>query len=467
MNRITDTKDLSTELDLYFKIFNAITNPIFVKDKRHRFVLVNDACCELFNIKREEFLGKSDALLFPTREWKIFHEKDQKILKTGVSDVNEETATTSCGKKLRLLTRKSLLKTSTGDKFVLGISTDITEKASLLKKVKESEKKYKTIFNLGNDPAALFRHPELKAIEVNDAFLSVSGVTRKSVVGKKATHAFSWVDPKQRQVYFDLLQKNKKVDNMEIQLKSGKGEIIPFIVSSRMLKLDQQTVVLFSLKDITEHKNIERYILRKIIETEEVERQRFAADLHDDLGPILSTVKLHLGIMEKAQDIKGMRQRIKHLDTLLTEVIEKVHNISHNITSHLIEDFGMQASIQDLCAMVRAKDNFKITFTSNLDGMRFPRELEVHFYRITSELINNTMKHSGAKKANLDLSFSDGAISLTYSDDGKGYDVNKILEHSTGMGIQNIIQRTSLLNCDLEFVPVGNRTEVRIRKKVL
>lgn len=77
------------------------------------------------------------------------------------------------------------------------------------------------------------------------------------------------------------------------------------------------------------------------------------------------------------------------------------------------------------------------------------------------------MKHSGAKHASLDLGFADGELCLTYSDDGKGYDVNRILEHSTGLGIPNIIQRANLLNCDLEFIPVGKHTEVRIRKKVL
>jgi PAS domain S-box-containing protein len=125
--------DTPQDIDLYYKIFNTLAIPIFVKDKKHRFVLVNDAFCTVFGFKREEIVGQADNKFFPKNEIRVFREEDHRILSTGEAHEIEENATTPGGVKHRVHTRKSLLQTSNGEKYVLGITTDITEKTELLK----------------------------------------------------------------------------------------------------------------------------------------------------------------------------------------------------------------------------------------------------------------------------------------------------------------------------------------------
>ena len=461
------------DLDLFFQIFNTLANPIFVKNEDHRFIMVNDSFCKLFRVKREEFVGRTDDELFPEKEWKIFRKKDTKILTTGVPDENEENATIPGGKKLRVLTQKSLLVTRLGKKYVLGIVTDITEKTQLLEKVRESENKYKTIFNLGSDPAGLVLYPERLAVEVNDAFLEIGGVSRKSVIGNTASNAFKWVDTDERDTYFRHLEQEKSVRNMEIRLCNHRDEVIPFLVSAKMFRIKSQSYVLYSLRDISELKKAqatlrerEKYFINKIFEAEEKERARFAADLHDDLGPTLSTVKFHLGVLEKSKDPDKIRKGLETFETLLNEVIKKVHQISHSISPHLIGDFGLVSAVGDFCRRLNDDSVFNVGFRHNIQNLRFPKDIELHFYRIILELLNNSMKHSGSREMTIDLRYGKGYLSLRYSDGGEGYTVPEILKMSPGMGISNIIQRVSLVNGEIRFLREKGRTVVAIRTRV-
>jgi signal transduction histidine kinase len=107
---------------------------------------------------------------------------------------------------------------------------------------------------------------------------------------------------------------------------------------------------------------------------------------------------------------------------------------------------------------------FSIDLESNLKGRRFPRQIELHFYRIISELINNTVKHAGASKAIVKLNYSQGLLKLMYTDNGKGYKVGELDPKKVGMGIGNILQRVSLIDGEIEFKNRKEKTEVRIIK---
>jgi|GEM_PF-3661026 len=110
------------------KIINSIADPIFVKDRQHRWVLLNDALCRFMGHAREELIGKSDYEFFPKDEADVFWEKDECVFKTGQENLNEEEFTDSSGHVYTISTKKTLYTDKDENLFIVGIIRDITEK---------------------------------------------------------------------------------------------------------------------------------------------------------------------------------------------------------------------------------------------------------------------------------------------------------------------------------------------------
>jgi PAS domain S-box-containing protein len=119
------------------KIINSIGDPIFVKDRQHRFVLINDALCTLAGRRREDFIGRTDYDFFPKDRVDIFWEKDEIVFETGEENINEEEITDAPGNKLAIATKRSLHKDHDGNDYIVGIIRDISD----LKRTEETLRK--------------------------------------------------------------------------------------------------------------------------------------------------------------------------------------------------------------------------------------------------------------------------------------------------------------------------------------
>ncbi len=119
-------------------LLEALPNPVFVKDERHRWVLLNEAFCRFIGHSRAELLGKSDHDFFPRHEADVFWRKDDLVFATGRVDENEEQFTDSAGRPHVILTRKTLATGADGRRFLVGVITDITERKQIEEELKRS-----------------------------------------------------------------------------------------------------------------------------------------------------------------------------------------------------------------------------------------------------------------------------------------------------------------------------------------
>ena len=156
---LTDTRD---SLD---KIINSIGDPIHVKDRQHRIILVNDAACKLFNRSREEILGRTAYELFPSQEnARISWQKDEEVFTTGVENVNEETNTYAPGVTRTVLVKKTPYKDKSGNEFLVGVTRDITDRKRAEEALRESEKKYSLLINNANESIIVAQDGLLKFV---------------------------------------------------------------------------------------------------------------------------------------------------------------------------------------------------------------------------------------------------------------------------------------------------------------
>jgi len=179
----------------------------------------------------------------------------------------------------------------------------------------------------------------------------------------------------------------------------------------------------YSLKRAeTDRMRSERRVLNAIINTEETEKKRFAKDLHDGLGPLLSTVKMSFSALApKVTDSAG-QEILANTMHVVNEAISTIKEISNNLSPHVLSNLGVASAISTFAAKVNQTRSVTVDFRTNMEGERFDTDKEVVLYRAACELINNGMKHSGASKIEMDLHRHQKIITLQYLDNGRGFD---------------------------------------------
>ena len=193
----------------------------------------------------------------------------------------------------------------------------------------------------------------------------------------------------------------------------------------------------------------EKRILNTVLRTEEKERLRFSKELHDGLGPLLSSAKMSLSALKKADLSDANQDIINNTAYVIEEAIRSLREISNNLSPHILNDFGLARGISNFIEKIPSK-NMEIDFTTNLKAERFDTDVEVILYRVVCELINNSLKHSGGKRIRVALEYGDDKLNLAYEDDGRGFVPGAMMD--VGMGLSNISSRILSLKgkCDIK-----------------
>jgi PAS domain S-box-containing protein len=209
------------------KIINTISDPIHVKDRQHRIILINKAACRLFNLSREEIIGKTAYDLFPSREMAdISWQKDEEVFKTGVESVNEETNTYAFGKTLNVLVKKTLYTDTANNQFLVGITTDITERHKTEEAQRElTEFRESVITNARVWLSVLNQHG--KILMWNSAAEEISGYRADEVIGKNEIWKLLYPKKEYRKHITDTINRiihdKKYLENFETTILSKPG----------------------------------------------------------------------------------------------------------------------------------------------------------------------------------------------------------------------------------------------------
>lgn len=193
----------------------------------------------------------------------------------------------------------------------------------------------------------------------------------------------------------------------------------------------------------------EAKVLSAVIQTEERERKRFAKDLHDGLGPILSTIKMSFSAIQRTDHPERNEKIIKNTSELIDEAIDSLKEITDNISPHILANFGLETMLNSFITKINYAGKIQVHFRSNLKGERFIPEAEVILYRSICELINNTIQYAGAKNIDLNLVRTPEVLLINYKDDGKGFDPGVTeSDELEGTGFYNIQSRINSIRGD-------------------
>lgn len=206
--------------------------------------------------------------------------------------------------------------------------------------------------------------------------------------------------------------------------------------------------MIISTQDITKSKEMEMANLSAMLEGQENERQRLAKELHDGIGPLMSTIKLNLdGIKIQLNDQSSKAvAKIAAMEDLVQTVSTDLRSISHALMPSALIDFGLVMALENLCMKANEIGDTKVVFYDSGIKERLHPNIELGLFRITQELLNNAFKYAQASTINVQLFMHKDLIMLTVEDDGVGFAPEKLKELvDKGIGLQNIQTRVQSL----------------------
>jgi PAS domain S-box-containing protein len=232
---------------------------------------------------------------------------------------------------------------------------------------------------------------------------------------------------------------------LELYGMKKSGRLFPISVSLGSHQTDQGAYGLAFIADITERKNMEASLINAVVEGQESERKRLSRELHDGLGPLLSSVKHNMDVIDPSNS-SDPDKNIKYLNysiTLLNDAINELRTISQNLMPRILEDFGLVSALKELCERISQTNKLQVSFYSNEKYFDINKEIELGLYRIAQELLNNALKHSKADKINIQLVRKNDKVILLVDDNGIGFDTRS---SSKGFGLKNIQSRAKAFN---------------------
>jgi two-component system NarL family sensor kinase len=181
-------------------------------------------------------------------------------------------------------------------------------------------------------------------------------------------------------------------------------------------------------------------ILKTTIKTQEEERKRISESLHNGLGQLLYGVKLSLEQQTKKNEDPELAKMIrKNTDYLLNEAIRETRRISHELSPSILESFGLQVAVKDVCHQFNQALNIRCDFQES--SIKVSKELELVIYRTIQELTTNIIKHAKATEASLEVFFSKDQVNINIQDNGQGFKPGK----EDGIGLKTIQSQLNLL----------------------
>jgi signal transduction histidine kinase len=195
----------------------------------------------------------------------------------------------------------------------------------------------------------------------------------------------------------------------------------------------------------------QKELLNSVIITQEDERKRIAQDLHDDISSKLNIVSLNSQLL-KADNLSQIE--INEISNNIIDITKKAldnsRRIAHDLLPPVLEKFGLDAGIKELCLEISTTKSLKIDYENNINFDFSDNDKHLHVFRILQELINNSIRHGKAKNISILFYEENNLKFCKYIDDGLGFETENP-KNKKGLGMKNIASRIAFLNGNLEI----------------
>ncbi|MFT4535494.1 MAG: signal transduction histidine kinase [Saprospiraceae bacterium] len=206
--------------------------------------------------------------------------------------------------------------------------------------------------------------------------------------------------------------------------------------------------MLLSISDITANVLAKNEATQSLLLGQEMERRRLAKEIHDGVGPSMSTLKLQIDAVKRKAESDKVVSGLEEINKSISAIASDIRQISHDLMPSSLIDFGVVTALSNFAKKITESSDIEVHYQSNIKDSQLTKEYELNIYRIVQELVNNALKYSQSKNIEISLRIDDKHISILVQDDGIGMDMRK---SSEGIGLQNIKTRVISLHGDMDI----------------
>ena len=414
-----------------------------------RWLRVNQKLCEIFGYTREELLQLTSVDVTLPEERHIAIEYNEQLLRGDITSYSREKRyVRKNGEIFWANISVSAVRGPDGHPtHVITAIQDVTERKRAEEALRRSEERFFKIFRSSPIPVAIATVDEARLVDVNDSYLEFFGYGRDEVVGRTPAELGLWVDPDHRAELREKIRTGGSVRNVEARFRRKSGEIVIALFSMENIQIQDESFYIAMRVDVTEARRAEeertrylhrlRTLSRRLVETQETERRRLAAELHDRIGQNLTALTINLNIVRSQLSPESEAQHAARLEdsrALVEATIESVRDAIAELRPTVLDDYGLLAALRWYGKQFEKRSGVVTTVEAQDLFPRLPSQVEAALYRIAQEALNNTLKHATARRATLRLDADTSRVALTVADDGDGFDSVLIGPHGMQPG---------------------------------
>jgi PAS domain S-box-containing protein len=438
----------------FSKAFRASPDGMAISElETGRYIEVNEGYCRLYGHTREQMLGHTSVEL---GIWENPRERELLVsgLKTaGVVRDLEMRSRTRTG-ELRIISLSAEPIQVGGEPCLVSVLHDITDRIRAEQALRESEQRFRSYFDLAAVGFSITGR-DRRILAVNDEYCRILGHSREELLQKTWAELTHPEDLFENEEKFNLMMAGKTdAYTLDKRFVRKDGQIIHGTVSARCVRGPDGSPDYFVslLLDITDRyqaalreQQARQEFTQQLIASQEAERQRIAAELHDSLGQNLSVIKnrAQLALQHPGLTSDAARQ-LEAIERVVAEAIAETRSLAHNLRPLHVEQVGLTDSLGVLIREVsQSSDIHFARRLENVDDL-FTGSAATNVYRIMQEALNNLIKHSRAREAAVTLERDVRSVRLRVADDGVGFDTGRARTRG-GLGLSNIKERVNML----------------------
>ena len=356
-------------------------------------------------------------------------------------------------------------------RYVVELEERIAERRQAEMALRESEERYRELFENARD--AIYVHDlEGNYTSINRAAEQLSGYTREEIIGHKLTEFIASDHIRQvgNRLFTKLAQKGETTYEVDVIAKDGRR--VPVEVSSRAIYENGILIGAQGMaRDITERKLAQdalQMFSRKLIEAQEDERRRISRELHDQIGQILTAVKMNLYTVQKVCRSSEVGSYVKDNIEAVDEALRLVRDLSVDLRPPVLDDLGLVTALRWYVDRYTTRTGLDVEVVIEMldDNDRFSRDIETACFRIAQEALTNVVRHACASQVVVQLAKDENSLFLSVKDDGVGFDPEQLRKQSSRaatLGLVSMQERAHAAGGIIEIdSEISNGAEIRL-----